>query len=266
MEIILNPPSSPIIGHILSFPIRFYGIVMAICFFIGICICYHIFKTKHSIKEAEVFIDYSPLVILFSLFGARLFYVLGSFGYYRLNPLEILFINHGGLSIFGAIIAGVFAMLFFSRLKKFDFFSHCDVIALCLPICQAIGRLGNYFNQEAFGLPSDFVIKLFVDKQFRPDKYSDIQYFHPTFLYEAILNLILFIVLMTLTFKLKNIKKGTITGLYLILYSVIRFLVESIRVDSILNIGIFPVAQLISIILFVVGILILFYSTKKASN
>lgn len=239
---------------------------MAVSFFIGILLAYFLFKKRYDIKTADKFIDYSPYVILISIIGARLFYVIGDFKFYFNNLSEIIKINHGGLSIFGAIIFGLISLYIFSKINKFDFLRHCDVLAVVFPLCQAFGRIGNYFNQEAFGSNSDSFIKLYVDSAFRPSCMEQYEYFHPTFLYESVLNLILFFVLFFIFFKFKNLKKGTIFCLYLIFYSIIRFLVESIRVDSILNIAGIPIAQIISIIIFFVALVALILINKKRAQ
>lgn len=239
---------------------------MALSFFIGILFAYFLFKKKCDIKTADKFIDYSPFIILISIIGARLFYVIGNFNFYANNLSEIIKINHGGLSIFGAIIFGLISLYIFSKINKFDFLCHCDILAVIFPLCQAFGRLGNYFNQEAFGSNCNTFVKLYVDSAFRPIHLKQYEYFHPTFLYESALNLILFFALLFIFFKFKNLKKGTIFCFYLIFYSIIRFFVESIRIDSILNIAGMPIAQVISIIIFCFGLILLILINKKRAQ
>lgn len=266
MSFIIYPPKTPILGYIFDFPIRFYGLILAFCFLVGVLICYFLFKKKYGNLVAESFLDYSPFVIIFSLFGARLFYVIGLFDYYIHNPIEIILINHGGLSIYGAIIFGIIAMYYLKIKNKIDFLKHCDVIAICLPLCQAIGRFGNYFNQEAYGAPCNSFLKLYVEKYYRPEKYINNSFFHPTFLYEMIADLFIFLILITIFFKKTDIKSGSITCLYLIFYSFIRFFIEFLRIDSVLNIHYIPVAQIISVIIFITSLSFLIFINKKSTN
>ncbi len=266
MDFIIYPIKTPIFAHVLNYPIRYYGLIMALAFVIGVFCTYFILVKKYSKQEAEILLDYSPFLILFSLIGARVFYVLGTLNYYLDNPLEIVMINHGGLSIFGAIFFGVFGLWLLSKKCHFSFLNHLDVIAVVFPLCQAIGRFGNYFNQEAFGTPSNCFIKLFVDEIYRPLQYKNVQYFHPTFLYESILDFLLFVVLFMLIIQKKSSKAGFITCIYLISYSIIRFLIESIRIDSVMNIFGLHIVQIICIFVFVLSIIFLFLLHKKRTE
>lgn len=264
MSFIITPPDSPTIFEISNFSIRYYGFIMSLVFLIGVVVSYFLFKNKLGTKDADVFIDYSPLVIIFSIIGARLFYVFASLNFYLNNPLEILMINHGGLSIFGAILFGVLSLYALSKINKFNFLAHIDIIAVVFPLCQAIGRFGNYFNQEAYGKPTNGVIRLFVDEKFRRPEFINVEYYHPTFLYESILDLFIFIFLFILF--MKNKKDGTIVCWYLILYSIVRFIIEGIRIDSVLNIGQIPIARVLSLIIFLVSIVFLMKNKCRIEN
>jgi len=263
MDLTLYSPNSPILGYIFDYPIRYYGVIMSFSFLLGVFLIYQIFKNKLSKKDAEIFLDYSPLIIFFSIIGARVFYVLGDFEYYKLAPKEMFFINHGGLSIFGAIFFGFIALIIFSKIKKFNFWKHCDVIAIVFPLCQAFGRFGNYFNQEAYGRPYEGILKLYIGEQHRLSNLKDVSYYHPTFLYEAILDFLLFTFLLFLFSKNKKLKDGNITCLYLIFYSVIRFFIERIRIDSILNVAQVPIAQIIALLIFTISTIALIFLNKK---
>ena len=162
MEFIIYPAKTPILGQIYGCPIRYYGVIMALAFVVGIVFAYYLFNKKLSKIEANYFLDYSPIVIFASIVGARLFYIIGALDYYLMYPKEMIMLNHGGLSIFGAIFFGLIAIFALSKKYSFNFLSHLDVIAVVFPLCQALGRWGNYFNQEAYGLPTNGVIKLFV--------------------------------------------------------------------------------------------------------
>lgn len=262
MEFILSAPKNSIAFYLFNFPVRFYGITMGFAIIVGFIFSYYFLKKKYSQSEADKFVDYSPFLILFSILGARLFYVVGLYRYYLYNPFEIIMINHGGISIWGAIIFGILSLIVLSKIFKFNLINHMSVIALILPICQAIGRWGNYFNQEAFGRPSNTFIKLYVTSSSRPQEFSNIEYFHPTFLYESILNIIAFLILFTF---FRNSKGTVIVSIYLILYSIIRIIIENIRIDSIYNIFNIPIAIIISMIMLTFGVCLLIYSLKKPS-
>lgn len=265
-QLIIYPPKSPIIGTFFDYPIRYYGLIMAFTFVLGISLGYFLIKRKISKQDSELFLDYSPLVIFFSVIGARLFYIFGDLNYYLKNPLEIIMINHGGISIFGAIFMGLLSLYLLSKNKKFDFLKHLDIIAVVFPLCQAIGRFGNYFNQEAYGAPTNGFLKLYVDKYHRYENFINYDFFHPTFLYESILDLFLFFILLNVLFIKNNFKKGTIACIYLISYSTIRLFIEQIRVDSVLNIGNIPIVQLICILVLILSILTLIYFNKKCAK
>lgn len=266
MNLTIYPPKDSVFFYLFDYPIRYYGVIMATVFLVGIFVSYFLFLKKYDKKTAEVFFDYSPLVIFISVIGARIFYVFGSFEYYIKFPKEILMINHGGLSIFGAIIFGLITIFVLSKKKAFDFLAHCDVIGIFCPLCQAIGRLGNFFNQEAFGAPTNGAIKLFVDEKFRPEHLTNVEYYHPAFLYESVLDLLIFFILLFLFFKFNNLKKGTIACLYLILYSFARIIVEQIRIDSVLNIVDIPIAQIIAFVLIIFASCSLILIYKKSTK
>lgn len=232
---------------------------MVSAIFTAIILSYFLIKKKCSKADSELFLDFIPSVIIFSIIGARLFYVLGNITYYSKNLVEIFLINHGGLSFWGGLFFGIISFIFFCKKNKLEFLKFFDVISVTLPLAQSIGRWGNYFNQEAYGAPTNGFLKLYIDLRHRNIDYLDVQYFHPAFLYESILNLILFIFLLILFLKGKNLKTGTIFYLYLICYSLIRILVESVRIDSVLNVLNIPVAMIISVFVLIIGL----YKIKK---
>ena len=230
---------------------------------VGLHGCYFIIKKDLSKEIANDFMDFSWVLIIISLIGARLFYVIGLFDYYKKCPQEIIMINHGGISIYGAVVFGIMCLFFYSKIKKISFLKFADCIALIFPLSQAIGRWGNYFNQEAFGAPSNSFIRLFVDYRYRPIEYVNIDFYHPAFLYEFVLDLALFFILVFIFLKIKNLKYGTIFCLYMIGYGIIRIIVEYFRIDSVLYIFNLPVAQVISFVVIVIAIIKLYQIYKK---
>lgn len=262
MSLIINPISSPIAFTLFNINIRWYGLVLSFSMLLCVFFIYKFINKNFERSSAERFIDFSPLIIISGIFGARFFYVLGNLNFYLNNPKEIFLINHGGLSIYGAIIFSILFFYVYSKIKKISFFFYTDMIAIFMPLSQAIGRFGNYFNQEAYGAPTDGFLKLFVDKEYRLTEYSNFNYYHPAFLYEAIFDVIIFVFLFVVANRNKY-KKGELTCLYLALYSFIRFFMEFIRIDSILNVGSLSIAQLISAIIFLSSLALFFKIHKK---
>ena len=270
MSLILYPVKSQIAFSVFNYPVRFYGIFMTVAILVGVLVANKVIVKKYSTEESEFFIDSLIYVLIASIFGARAFYVLGNLDFYLQNKSEIFMINHGGLSIFGAIFFGILSLIIYSKIRKKEVLKYLDIYALVMPLAQSIGRFGNYFNQEAFGSPivNNFPIKLFVEENFRPLGFKNFEFFHPTFLYESALDLILFIFLISFflkkVFKEGKTFKGEIFFLYLIFYSIIRFFIEGIRIDSVLNIFSMPVVQVICVFVFLIS-LILFFILKKRS-
>ena len=247
-----------------GFNIKFYSVAIFLglisAFFACVFIIRKYFKDKISL---DFFYDLFPIVVISGIFGARLYYVLLSLPYFLKNPAEIFAIWQGGISIQGGIFFGVLAGFLFAKIKKVDFLCLTDALIPALPLAQAIGRWGNYFNQEAFGAPTTLPYALYVEPKFRPLEFINNEYFHPTFLYESVLDFIIFIILFALVKKHKENAKGRIFFLYFILYSIVRFFVEYFRIDSILNIFGVPIAQIVSVIMFLVGIIGIFWINKN---
>lgn len=251
----IYPPKEATAFHIFDFPIRFYGIIITVSIFCGIFCAYYLIKQKYNKDFADLFLDYSPMVIISAIVGARLFYIIGDFKYYFHNPSEIIMINHGGLSIWGGIALGIAALFFYSKKYNINFLKNLDIFALFMPLCQAIGRWGNYFNQEAYGKPYNGFLKYYIDENHRYPDYKRVEFYHPTFLYEMILDLILFVILF-LIFK-KSPKNGSITCLYLILYGIVRIIIEQLRIDSVCYLFNIPIATFLSVVAISIAVFVL---------
>ena len=227
----INPVAFNLFGKI---EIRWYGILIALGLVLAIVLAYYIAKYRNL--KADEIINFAPFAIIGGVLGARLLHVLVNISYYSKHPSYIFAFRQGGLAIQGAIIGGVIALIIFARVRKVSFWAITDVITPGLAIAQSIGRWGNYFNQEAFGRPTSSRIGIFISPENRPADYMNSEYFHPTFLYESIANMVLFIILifMHYWFKKKNNKypDGLIFCVYLIVYSLYRIFIESYRIDS----------------------------------
>lgn len=231
-----------------------------------------LFLAKKYKIEKNIIIDLSFYLIIFGIIGARIYDVFLEWRYYIKNPLDIFKIWQGGLAIHGAILAGLFTLWIFVkkiRIESFNnlnqwhkFFRLTAIIVPALALAQAIGRWGNYFNQELFGLPTNLSWGIYISPINRPLAYLESSFFHPTFLYESLGNLIIFVILFFLHFyffkknKVNFRNDFLITSLYLILYSVLRFSLEFIRVDFSPEIFGLRFPQFVSIII-VVGLIFL---------
>ncbi|MBU5438184.1 prolipoprotein diacylglyceryl transferase [Tissierella sp. MSJ-40] len=231
----------PVAFQLFGIEVRWYGILISLGVVIGAILALR--EVKRVGIEEDTLIDLLLYAIPICLIGARAYYVIFSWEEYRHNPIEIFNIRGGGLAIHGVILSAIFVTLIFCRKRNVDFWKITDSCAPSLILAQAIGRWGNFINQEAYGSPTNLPWGIMVNGQ----------RVHPTFLYESIWNFLLFLFLL---WYRKNRKKvpGEVFLLYLMLYSFIRFFVEGLRTDS-LMLGSIRVAQLISI----VGILIPFY-------
>ena len=243
---------------ILGFSVYWYGIIMAFAVLAGVY-CAN-FLARGAGFPNNFFVDHSPVIILTGLLGARLYYCLLNFNHYISAPLEILDIRQGGLSVHGMIFAGIFCIYYLALRYKFSFLKMTDILACSAVIAQSIGRWGNFFNSEAFGRPINLNFGVYIEPFHRPLEYSGYEVFHPTFLYEALGMFIIFIVTMRMR---KNRKfKGQLTATYFSLYGILRFVVESFRVDSLMFYGV-KISQIVSIFVFISGIGIYFYKTRK---
>lgn len=253
---------NPVLIELGPISIYWYSIFILIAILMG---SYVFFSKAKKIGLEEKF--YTNLVfygIIIGILGARFYYVLFNLDYYSSHPLEIIAIWNGGLAIHGGIIAGLIWFIYYSKKHHKNIFKILDIAAPGLILAQSIGRWGNFFNSEAHGsvVSKDYLQSIGVPDFIINGMNINGKYYHPTFLYESFFDLIGFIILMILS-KKKNIKNGQIFGTYLIYYSIIRFIIESFRTDS-LMIGPLKQARVISIFLLLLGILIMVYNLDIA--
>jgi len=247
---------SQIICTIFGVHIYFYGVILALAIVVGTFLSDYI-GTKFFELKKETIIDLTPYLVIFGIIGARLYYCLLNSDFYLRFPTEILAVRHGGISIHGAIIGGFIGLLIFSKRHKISALKLADVSVIGLAIAQAIGRWGNFFNSEAFGNPTNLPWKLYIAPQYRPIPFQEYEYFHPTFLYESILDFGIFLLLLFAVKFNKHGKEGNLALVYLILYSLIRIFVETFRVDSVLYVYGIPVAIIVSVIIIIVSLTLL---------
>jgi phosphatidylglycerol:prolipoprotein diacylglycerol transferase len=256
----------PILLDLGLIQIRWYGLLIALAVLIGLTLAQNLAKRRNF--DPNLVSDFIIWAIIAAIVGARIYYVIFEWGSYAQRPQDILAIWKGGIAIHGAIIGGSIAGLIFTRWHRVSFWGLADIMTPSLILGQAIGRWGNFFNSEAFGRPTNLPWKLYIPPVNRPLNYINFQYFHPTFLYESIWNLGVFVLLIWLFFwGLKHgnkLKTGTITFVYLIAYSCGRFWIEGLRTDS-LMFGPLRMAQIVSLMAIALGIfgLIWLYKLKK---
>jgi phosphatidylglycerol:prolipoprotein diacylglycerol transferase len=209
--------------------------------------------------DPEFLLDVAPWVVLGSIVGARFYYLLLKWDFYSRHPAEAINIRLGGLTIHGALAAGILIFAWFCWRRGQRFLAWADVVIAGVPIGQAIGRWGNWANQEAFGTPTDLPWAVTIAPDRRPDQYAAFSTFHPTFLYESILNLMIAAVLIWMVLRMPRsrfLKEGDVLWTYLVLYGIARFLIERVRTDS-LYIGPLPAAFWLSFALILGGVTML---------
>ncbi|MGH4140690.1 prolipoprotein diacylglyceryl transferase [Clostridium sp.] len=232
----------PIAFNIFGLPVAWYGIFIATGMMVGIILASYTSKLKSANYDEllNIILISFPIAII----GARAYYVVFEFDQYRDNLIQVFNIRQGGLAIHGGVIFGMLAALIYTRYKKENLMQFADVAAPSIIIGQAIGRWGNFFNSEAHGGPvtQAFISKFpnFIQKGMLIDRV----YYHPTFLYESMWNVMVCLILIYLLTK--TYKKGTVFFTYIGLYSIGRFFIEGLRTDSLMFAGI-RVAQLISL-------------------
>ncbi len=233
----LPSPPSPVIFEAGPFALRYYGLFIAL----GIIVATWLTGRELARK------GYDPTVALDSLFfviplgfiGARVYHVITDYDLYADDPIPGVFeVWNGGLGIYGAVAGGFLGLLLFGWYQGVSPLLLADAAAPGVILGQAIGRWGNYFNQELFGRPSDLPWAIRIAPENRPAQFADIESFHPTFLYESIWDLLVCLALLWIARRFPNrLRNGDVLLLYVSLYSVGRFFVETLRVDPAFLIG-----------------------------
>jgi phosphatidylglycerol:prolipoprotein diacylglycerol transferase len=245
----------PVLFQLGPLTIRWYGIMMAAGF--GAASFAATKLAKKLDIDGEKVVNLALYCFIAGVIGARLYYVALNWPFFSNHLSEILIspsegLSIRGLSIHGGIFGALIAGLIYCRKVNLPFLRSCDLVASVLPLGQAIGRWGNFFNSEAFGRPVDdsFPLKLFIPAQQRPLAFQGSEYFHPTFLYESIWDFLLFLVLYFVAPRQLQGYPGLTFFLYVAGYSVGRLVIEPLRTDSIMMPGMaIPAPTLISAVL-----------------
>ncbi|ETI90079.1 prolipoprotein diacylglyceryl transferase [Clostridium butyricum] len=251
---------NPVAFNIGNFEIRWYGILIVLGIFIGMFIAYY--NSKKLNLDFEKIIDGFLVAFPCAIVGARAYYVFFEFDNFKNNIWSVFNLRTGGLAIHGGLIGALIGTIIYCKFKKIEMMKYLDVVAPSLILAQAIGRWGNFMNGEAHGdvVSYEFISKFpeFIQK----GMYLDGHYYNPTFLYESMWNLIIFLILMIILHKKKSNENGVVIASYAVLYSVGRLFIESLRTDS-LMIGNIRIAQFMSILGVIIGITYIIYVKSK---
>lgn len=229
--------------------LRWYGLIMAS----SMLLAYYI-SLKRAPKyniEPKYLDSIFTWTITLGILGARLYHVVDEWNYYSQNLVEIFYIWQGGLGIYGGLIGGALGLYLASKRYQLEFFQLLNLVAPSVAMAQGLARWGNFFNQEAFGPPTNLPWKIYIQPQFRPVMYAGAEYFHPVFLYESLLNLISALALFWVAHKTNH--RISTAGLYLIFYGLIRLFTEQYRFDTALTFGL-KTAYIISLCSIFLGI------------
>ena len=281
---LLRSPGSQLV-NLGFFSIKWYGLLIALSIILGLNLSKKLARYRGI--DPHLVSEILPSLILSSIIGARIYYVIFEYRQFSgdnfFTPIKIfnIYLNipsslaiwEGGIAIHGALLGGFLSIYLFCKSKKIPLKIFLDLLMPSVILGQAIGRWGNFFNNEAFGIPTNLPWKVFIPLSNRPIIFANYQFFHPTFLYESLWNLLIFILLLYVFNKQNkdnSILPGLITCLYLITYSFGRFWIEGLRIDS-LCLGGYPpycegglrIAQFISIFLFSSGLIWLYFLKFK---
>lgn len=239
----------PIALKIGPFAIHWY----ALCIMLGLLLAVYLVTKEAPRKKitSDDVIDFVLIAFPLAILGARIYYVLFEWSYYSQHLTEIFAIWNGGIAIYGGLLTGALVLLIYSYYKVINPIAFLDIIAPAVMIAQAIGRWGNFVNQEAYGkaVKSLNYLPEFIQKQM----FIEGHYRQPTFLYESLWNLVGFVIIMVLRRKRKLLKEGEVLAFYLIWYGLGRMIIEGMRTDSLMLMGL-RVSQILSAILIVTGI------------
>jgi len=251
MNFLHNFNPQPILFELGPLTFRWYGLMIAVGLLSAIFVSSYLAKRRG--RNSDDVYSLAFWLAIGGIIGARLYdFLIIEFAYFIEHPLDIFKIWQGGLAIHGALIGGFLSLLIWCKVKNQKLFGWLDLITVSLPLGQAIGRFGNYFNQELFGGPTNLPWGIPIDINHRPLQYLTASYFHPAFLYESMMNLFLFLFLFFLM-KKNKLPAGAITAIYFMGYGLIRFIMEFIRIDETAMIFGWRLPQLVSCLMFISG-------------
>ena len=243
---------NPVLVTLFGYEIRWYSVLILIAVMLSIFLL--IKEGKRFNIPKDFLFNMAFWVIIFGIIGARIYYCIFNFHLYKDNLIDIIKIWEGGLAIHGGLIAGFITLLIYTKRYNMSTIKITDMIVVPLLLAQAIGRWGNFFNGEAHGAATTYyhLKELHIPEKIIEGMKIGNVYYHPTFYYESLFCLVGFIILLFLR-RYRYLKRGQLTAIYLMYYSTGRFFIESLRTDS-LMLGAFKIAQLVSVALFIIGL------------
>jgi phosphatidylglycerol:prolipoprotein diacylglycerol transferase len=252
----------PLVFQLGPFALRWYGLLIALAVLAGLALATRLGNARGI--EPALIADLLPLLVLGAVIGARIYYVALEWRQYAANPIEALAIWRGGIAIHGALIGGVLTTILYCRWRRQPFWPLLDMLVPAVALGQAIGRWGNFFNSEAFGVPTDLPWKLRIPAANRPPEFLEQLYFHPTFLYESLWNVGVCVLLLVLFRQASRgqiqLPAGALSCVYLMAYSSGRVWIEGLRIDPLCLFAEPPfcegglrMAQLVSLLLIALG-------------
>jgi prolipoprotein diacylglyceryl transferase len=239
-------PSSGNLG-----PFHLYGLILALGVLVAVWLAEHRWRVRGYPRDGIY--DISFWVVIWGVIGARVYHVITDYQRFEDDPFKAFQIWKGGLSIWGAVIGGALAVIVVTRRRHMSTLAVMDCMGPAIVLAQAIGRWGNYFNQELFGKPSTLPWALEIAPAHRPLGYGQFETFQPTFLYESLACLAILGILLAVEHR-ASLKLGQTFALYVILYTFARFWFENMRIDPAHHIAGLRVNAWVSVILFVLGI------------
>jgi prolipoprotein diacylglyceryl transferase len=244
--------------------IHFYGILIAI----GVIVAIVVSKKRYERfgGSGDLFESIAIWAIIIGFLGARAGYVFTHTHRFEGRPWAVFFIWEGGLALYGGLFFGALTVIYLAKKRGGDLFAFADATAVGIPLAQAIGRWGNYFNQELFGTPSELPWAIIIDPAHRPDGYEQFEAFHPTFLYESLWNALILVPVILWLEKRGQLAKGVSFGIYIVMYSFIRFSMELLRTDT--SFRLFGMSRngWISVAAFIGGWVWIWYMQKRAES
>jgi phosphatidylglycerol:prolipoprotein diacylglycerol transferase len=231
--------------------LKWYSLFIFLAFLVGLGLCNHLRKDYTELREVDIW-EALFYILIPGIIGARIYHVLTDWQLYQADPIQVIAIWSGGLGIIGGIIGGGLGAVVYARHKKLRLDLVIGALAVVLPLGQAIGRIGNLFNYELYGLPTDAPWALYVPPQARFLILSDYEYYHPLFLYESLGCLVVFFLLYILWKK--RVKPVKLVLLYFALYGAIRYVLDFLRLDGRNGIYFLSYAQWLILIGFIVAL------------
>ena len=255
-------PTDPFIFHLGPLAPRWYGVLLAVGILIAILVTRRqlVLRGRDPGIAGEVAVWAVPCGVI----GARLYHVVTDWSAFSGNLGKIPLIQEGGLGIYGALLGGALGAVVGARRAGVPLLVILDCAVPGVALAQALGRFGNYFNQELFGGPTSLPWGLEIDLENRPAQYLDDSTFHPTFLYESLWNLLVMAILLRAARRWRQHPAGWYLALYLALYSLGRFLVEGLRVDPAHEIGPFRLNQVVAAVVFAVSLAVLAHMRRQS--